>query len=1157
MTKRRKLLVWIVKLLLALVVACLGVLIYAQSSHALRHVWLPMAAARIGGNLSVEDGSLSIMGKLKLKGVEFDFPNGGGKLNVGSLFVHVVPSSLLRRSAPVIESVEIDSLALVARTVGSGRPKPEKNKTYVQIAKEKGAKKKKSLAGPVAILPISVRHFRARNVSAHWFEGDEERGGVDRADIDVENLSSGQSAQAKINADFIIAPQEKDRTRSGTLALDLNLEPSLDSTSLSCKGTTFAAVQEGPPKAGGGVTLGLRVDSDLEGSFDSRGSVKGSISTTASTSERKTGSLSASVEWDRDGNKLKSKLELKEIERDLMNPILAAFGPAQFDTARLDGSLSVEGDDQGYRFASTLEGKQLSLRGSPDQSPTPPLDIHSAHGGIWNPERNELILSKAGARLERGNQTLGEITLDKSLALYRGENAGSGALQNQPSEVAHLNFTVHDLAVDDLRPWFALADRHALDDVEGGRVEGTLAFTVDASGRRADLRGGMTLAQFSVRSKEGDPSIGPFTVRNQIVGSLENLTRGNLESAATAFSMDGKDLAESRFSGGFDAEKGSVRMRGDVAIPDAGDFLRRLGVMIADQNLTLDGGALKEQVDFSRDQKGEKFTLKETSELQKIKLIAEKTKAIERTISSQCEIDLDPDLTFATIKSAEIALSEPNGTAVGNFAVAGVWPLKTSQTSNEPSREARLNLKVRGLTGGSVVDLLDWPEAQPFGDAPMDADYELIVDPKEGRYVSNGEMRVGPVRFAKGDPDSEEIRLSLKSQIEKKGEEIRNFQFDLISQREEIPPDKIQIKGSGKWGERPRLETVIRVESLSPELYGKQFSPPAEPQSAEKETAPKTQDQEKNKNAEPTPVKPWPWDLNADIQIARLDWRQTQVEEVQVKVVSESENLRAVIERMKLDGGSLQGEMDFGRSGTSPTRSWRLVGEGIDAGRLIASLEPHLAGKFAGKADFKTEAKGTGEGDAFRKSLRGTLEFDWSEGKFSNSELLDLIAQTAGTDIFNQLAFTGFHGEATFDDGWARLKDVVMSGVATRLNAEGRIGLGGELDMTVQPGIGPELKGKIGNKNPAVQFADELFRPFADFLYLPFEVVGKGTIADPVYSVRPKLSPETEKLGKAVKKELDKILDQKDDVGRSLRDDLGDALDGLLGKKKSKKKEKN
>lgn len=1263
--RRRRWLKILLVSFLSLVVVLLVAVLYSQSRHAFRNIWLPVLKNVVPGRITAENGNISFGGKLRLEGVKYIEENGTELFSAKSAYLDFQPLKTWTSGNLIwIKELEIDSPKIVILTT----PETEEEKKAAEKKKEEaGAKPSKK--GP--LVPFAIEHLKATSLSLQWMDAKKTRVALDKAELSIDNLVPGGSAQAKANLDFVVAPDDPKQVRSGTFALDTGLTQNADGSGVQYTITSLTAMQNGPMKPDQGAQQGVKADLlfDLksDGSYDQSNTLKTTLAAKASTPSATVGTVNADIDYDPAQNKMHTKIDLAQIVPELLNPILAMFGPAQFESAQFDGSLSIENEGENYAFQSSLKGKKLSIKPEADQEATPLIDFSSTHKGAWNPKEQKATVSETEVKLDQGSRNLGMVTLDKQVAFYvRDADApASEASQSSTPEEAHINIDIKEIGVKDLRPWLKIADSTALDDVREGKLEGKLTLAVLKSGDRFDLQGELAAADLSINQGKDAEPMGPFTVKTRLAGVLDNATLVNLgPETSIKLIQQGKELGGGNFNGTYDIKKGAAQLKSSLSVPNLADTLNKLKAQKSDQKVIVEGGGVKGELTVARADKDTPLRVAGTADLQNLKLTSEGRKIersvavkydmelnaalddltlsnvalnlqegggkaagnitaqgywplkyvdakeagrrklrggqanvklagvqagpwitfldlvaekdfgevpvehnltlsidptgevftgggegnigpvkltsgdrkIERSIAAKYEIELKAAIDELTFRNVAVNVQEPGGKAAGSITAEGYWPLKfvdAKEAAGGKHRGGQANLKLAGVQAGPWITFFNLIEQKDLGEVPVDHNLTLGVDPTGEIYTGGGEGTIGPVKLVSGDLAPENVVMAVKTALTQKAEGLQQFVLDLTANRANRPPDKIHVDGTAKKGDRTSIQANVVIDSLAAELYTAQFASADQPPATEqpeastpaKETKPRKTSKAEPKSDSKAAPKPeskpdskpreWPVDMKTNIQIGQLTWRDIVIEQTKANVSSDSKKLNTVLEGMNINKGKLAGQAQFTYVGSEIKYDWKLDGDGIEAGPIVDSLQPSMAKKVEGKAKFTTQGSAFDLGHKETRNLDGTLTFDLVDGALKNSKLLNFLSEVTRTDFFSHLVYKGFHGEVTFDKDWANLKNVVVQGNATRLIAEGKVGIDGELDLAVTPAIGPDLKAKLPDLWVVGAFANTLINEAYGFTSFPLAVTVKGDMKDPKYFVVPKAPALVGKLGGA------------------------------------------
>src|SRR5688572_15496964 len=118
---RRRRRIWLfVKLLVILIILFLGAVLYLQSSHALRHFYLPLASKSMGTEIRAEGGSVHLSGALELVNPVVMGTDGVPAFSASRVVLKASPGSLLPGKLPLIEEARLVNPAIRVRVGEKG-----------------------------------------------------------------------------------------------------------------------------------------------------------------------------------------------------------------------------------------------------------------------------------------------------------------------------------------------------------------------------------------------------------------------------------------------------------------------------------------------------------------------------------------------------------------------------------------------------------------------------------------------------------------------------------------------------------------------------------------------------------------------------------------------------------------------------------------------------------------------------------------------------------------------------------------------------------------------------------------------------------------------------------------------------------------------------
>jgi len=1122
--------------------------LYSQTGHAFQHIILPLVAGRLKADLSAGRGSISLTGRLRVQDLTYADAQGRSAA-IRALEVRVAPMSLFGGEGPIIRSARLESPRLVLLSP----PKANDAATPRSTGPRSAATATEATTAPTRppeapLIPVAIQELEITDLSAELRRPRAEAdrtGPSPRADtglagrsleatawrlqggrIALSGLERGGTARLSVTSGIQLAPDDPARARSGRLEADLRLDQDPSGRRLEATGRARAEGFGEPTSAGDpGSPQSLAFEAETALTTEGRASAQARLRIVSAAGERSAGHVDVALDWrarqGRQPTHLEASLEVAEVDETFLNPILAALGSASLEHARLDGNAKVETEGERYRVEARLAGENLSLRA--ESGPTPPMTFQFTEIGDYDADSRTLGLETAAIELRRSEQPIVVAGLDQPLRLRLDKDAAPGSAPEAP---ARFNVEIRDLGVEDVRPWVDAAGSTALDGVRQGTSEGRLAIAALETGRSLAFEGSLLVRDLIIdreieplfASSDEPPEIrraGPLRVQNTLSGELVNLERLSLTRWTMGLAADapgarerasrsgdasnGPALARIDLTGEYDLSTHDGAFAIDLTTPDAAEATRRLGILAESAARDLRGGDMKSHFTLQRQSESPGWTIEGRAAVNALGVAAEGRQPLLRSLAVTNRVRTDPQAQILNLDRMDIDLTDDGDRAAGHASLTGTWPLAARASDADSTAQGRLKLTVRDFLAGPWIEHFGWAEGRQFGPTPVRADIALTLDPVGQTLTSEGEIEIESLRLASGEEPPEEVALSLRHRLKKVEEEIADLLIELTSSRGARPAGRAEIRGVARLDGRPRARLEGRVRSLDAALLMGFLPAPAEaPAGAQSTAAPSRPAASASDAAAPEPEGILPLDVEATFTLDRVTYRELLLEAGRGRLTAEGPSFKVVLDPTSLNGGRLQGEFEYRRAGAEPAVAWRAQGEGIDARPLLASFKPSMADQISGAAIFNTQGTGAGTGAEFKRRLEGSLAFEVSGGQFGRSRLFDLIADQTKVDVFRQMKFSTFTAEAEFRDGWAHLKRVHVSGPATQVVADGRVGLNGHLDLRVFPRVSTA---QLGQKISSNRYVGALLQAGDGFTDFPFAISVGGTVDDPAYGV--------------------------------------------------------
>lgn len=1107
----------LVRLAAFALLATIATIAYLQSSHAVRHVWAPLVERSTHGQLSIDDGDLSLLGNFELTGVRWGSAESAVQLSADVVRVHAAPGSFLRLAFG----------SMLGAATSRNEPSAQSDSSGEMQAGFEGSGEPR---GGGTVIPLAI----------HWvvIEGLEVKGvgeeglnfNFEQARFEATRLEPGAEGRLRLRGIATVYPRDADRRRRGALTLDLKLTQSPDGSSLQWSGDARGTIENRMTRQGEAPARPFRLDAQWQGAVSSTRQVRSAVMISGSNASGARGSLDADVLWQpgRPGlpRRLEVKIDLADAGPDLLNPLAGLFGTTQLETGLLGGAISVGQSGESINFDVSLTGQELSFRTGPDGGATPASNLTLLSTGHFDRSTGAFSITQADLRMTRSDRSVVALTLDSTLTL--SDRAENDLDRREPDhgDPAKLRLVLDGLHVDEVRSWLALIGRDELDSLDDGRISGSVDLLADGAGTKIDFSGAVEVTELLIRSGRDETARPKLGLDGSFEGSVEALDRVVLSAAAFDLSGPEKSLASASASGAWELNERAGQVQVDLKADDSALLLRSLGLGFSSN---LDGGKLTAAVSLSSGTNQPGFEIAATGRMTDLIVTLDGGRRLRQSFTTEGRYRIDPDLATLELADARLTLLDDADQEAGTLTAWGTWPIARTDRDAKPGGRGRLQVEARRVDARPWLDLIGLPDAAAAEGAIFEADWTLSVDTVGDRLIVDGEERLGPVRLARGDsgagPAADPIWWTIKNQAEKIGDRIENISVSLVGRGPEGDIDNLLFEGSATLGERPSFQLTGLVHSLDLEPYlGWWAAPESVVPSEEKRTGPMPASEGGDSPA--SGPEPFPVDLELDLKIANLRWRDIEFSDGSVRIVSNASAFHIEARSPNVNGAAANGSYDLGFGGPERTLSWRLDADGFDAAAVLGSINPKLIGKVEGRGAVLSQGTALGRGDDLKRRLEGSIAFNLTEGRLGQSGLMAFIAEKTHIAQFNEMAFNEFSGDVALRDGGATLDEVWVRGATAALKVGGRIEFGGSYDLEFIPRISTRLANKITDN----RFASILLAPTDGFTEFPFAVTATGTFDSPRYGVRAQLPEPLERVGHALNGTLRDLLKKSRDA---------------------------
>lgn len=1092
---------WLRRMGIALVIVIVIVLaaaIYFQSTHAIQHVYLPMAGRTLGGELSAEGGALNLAGRLQLDNPVLLSPAGEQVFSAERVLVDLVPSSLFRGGLPHFEEIRL----LAPRIALNVNEQGQTNWDFLF---------KKEEEKPESPRPFPSLWIRTLNLSDFVlnYQNDAEgvTGAIEDADLLVENLQPGQTGQYELalkgNMKRPAAGIEErlDLNTTGTLRQgSAGLELEWDSRLGAQIESQLAAIQEELSRF-----QQVHLDGEMRGLTTPQGKLEMSFEMNAATPEAAVGDLNGNVNWEGERRVGEARIQLAGLSSEFLNPFLAATTPIQLVQATVDAELNVNGTGDSINYNTRLDGNQMQFKLAADQPALQPMSLTIQHEGTVMPGQNELKLDMLQMTLTAQGVERLNGGLSQPVTLRLGQPGEAEAETNVITDSeAIVRFDLSQLNPSLLAPWMNLVGVPLQEHVEAGTLDGVVELDIAEQGRAIGFNADLSAndLQLTVLPKAR------LTLQPKLNGQLTGLNQLDLAESRIVVLSGNKSLLETGLSGNYALADNS----GEFTISlQSEDPLAALNTfeLAGDLDQTLTGlGPLQinQTVALSPEQP---LSIDGKASLTRLQWAAMRDEAAPMSFSCDYNISLAQDQSLLTLKPVRMTLSSPGGGTQAYADIEGQWPL--APDGQAPS-DGRLTVDV------PEVDLAPWLRSmqalagETIPPIPFSAN-EQLTRLANGGVRLEGELRLGLQPEATGEGEMPQISMSVRNELEKIGNQLKGLLVHLTSTVGTTTQDSVRIQGTGQLTDIPQFDLSANIQRLNVDPYLAWL--------------------DRLQADQPTPVEdkaPSPPNLRliADWQVGEAAFKDTALRDAAGTMTLRQGELNVHINRGKLAEGDMQGAVSVDLAQAKPHYQWNLNLERSNLSPLMQSLNATMGGRVAGSGSVDSRGSGRGFGKMHLSTIQSTNQFEFNDVTLENMAWMTELARVTDYEQFRDLTFEHFDGRLEITDGRAQINDWVFRGEENKIGLSGWFSLDGTYRLVISPSLKEEMAEQLGEES----LIAGLISDGEGFLPMPLDLVVKGQGADYSFATESNLSVVNQPIQSG--KQL---------IEQGVRDALGDLLE--------------
>jgi hypothetical protein len=1008
------------KILIVLVLAGLGLLVYLQSSHALLHIYLPIASRQVGTSIMADGGGVKFSGKLDIKNLTIMGSDGHPALQAERIYVDIAPMSVMGGGLPEVREARLIQPRISWRVDAAG----ENNWSF--LPKSEPAEKTES--GPLP--EIRLGHLSIVDLYADYEDASGLDASVDGLDVSVRDIAPGSEGGFELSGTTLLTREEQGIRQQGEIRGSGRVGQKTGGEQVGLEGT-FAAKLEGLA-IGSELPQSLDVDLKLDGGLKDDGRIEQTLELTATAQRGPVGRMQGDVSWDPATRTGSAGMKIDGVSREFLNPLLAAAAPVQLLDAAIDAEVNVEGAADRITFKTRLNADRLSFQAQGRQGGTPPIRVQLRQSGSYETATQLAACDTMDFDVSRQGESLVGVKLDRPLQLNLGAVAVGQGLDEAS---ARLLVTVRDLTVETARPWLELAGVSDAGGLTGGKIAGDWTVDLARQGESVTLMGSMTGSGLRHAALDWPP----LEIRQDLEVALENFNDLKLTKVETRASAEGAALATVRAGGSFRLAQMDGALDVDFEAPAILQNLRRMNLLAGPTPAGVGDGRFRfqQKIRFSGSTapviaEGEAWL-----DGMSLSMRGSQPTAIGAHVSNR--LVYSPNTGRLAIEPLRVALTQPAPASSGVVEIKGEWPVTPASTVG------RVECSVRGVDLAPWLMLTRALATDTVPPIPVEVD-ETVERDKSGKLHLKGSVRVGLPTTA--DAGGERVALAINNELRQWGNRIEELLVEIEATQSGGTTDKIRIEGTGKLGAPNEIDLKATVESFSadPYLAASQLlagSPGATPA------------------ATPPPVAPAPPPLKANVvwEVKQAVYQGVTLTDAAGTAALDNGVGQVKIEKGTLAGGKLDGEASYDMARINPRYAWRMALREANVDSLSGIAAAAMSGKLTGTATAETQGSGEGFGEVLRRHLDGTCKFTIKDGELKGLPVLDKLSEVTQSETFRNLRFFEFMGDLNIEKGEGTIREAHIKGPDNKILIGGTFGMDTSYKVRIDPALSSKLIG--------------------------------------------------------------------------------------------------
>ena len=542
--------------LLGIVLFLAGLVLYLQTPHAFRNIILPLVAARVPGDLRINNGSLTFPATLELTGISYQQPERGQSLQIDKLHVRISVMAWLREDLLFIEELDVENGNLHL-SLGMATP-PQQGETTLTTAGE-----------TTVMIPIAVQHARVNHVALSiQTSGNEFM--VRDLKLAIDDVVPGRTGTIDLRSEVRVNRSADQSRWAGALLLTGTLDETSDGRQWKWNVSHALTVREWPGEGVIADSKQITLDQTMSGRYDVvQATVYADSSVTLRQGKTALGDVSLTLTHTEspDGTIMDVGVKLQKVTDEALNLVLGNGGAFRLHSSKVSGDVTIHAIGERYEIRSVFTGQQLQAVS--EKGMTPPVDVDVAQVGIFDVRSRNLTLDIFEVRVAEKDRVLlaGELKRAMPINFGIGDIERKGVAGQKVSRADWL-LTIYDIGVAELRQWCDAFGWKGLRSIRKGQVNGTVALIGRQDGTEIDVSAHIMISDVRMVSREARTDSSSLTFAHDIQGTVTNLTALRMDSWIVTASVNDRSVGVLRLSGVVDlrAPSRDPRLEGSLTL---------------------------------------------------------------------------------------------------------------------------------------------------------------------------------------------------------------------------------------------------------------------------------------------------------------------------------------------------------------------------------------------------------------------------------------------------------------------------------------------------------------------------------------------------------------------------------------------------------------